>query len=198
MTNLNDSGAGQFPGVYGTGGARTILFTVNGIITLTTPITAVPDNVTVACHSAPGQGVLLRGNIKLWDTENIIMRYCRLRANPPTTAPTQGFSLVSPYAGVNNAIFDHLSVGWISDDAFGVTINSPGTQVANVTVQWSIFSESVTDPGGVTAGSGGQALASPFNATGAMKVSWLYNLYANVGKRVPTYSGRYRIKSSTR
>lgn len=185
VTTLADSGAGSLRTCLGQTGVRTILFTVNGSITLSSQITSIKDNVTVACQSAPGQGVLIKGSLKLWDTENVIMRHCRLRSPPPVDSTwAVGMSMVSPYVGVNNIILDHMSLGWYYDDMLGFTINS-ASQPLNATVQWSIFSESAVTPAGEAAGSRGAAGAGVYNDTGEMNVSWLYNLYSNVGKRTP-------------
>ena len=185
VTNLNDSGAGSLRYCLGQSGPRTIVFTVSGIITLSSPVTVIPDNVTIACQSAPGQGVLIKGSLKFWNTDNVIMRFCRLRPAPPTTGYTVGISVTGPYAATQYSIFDHLSLGWISDDMFGLTSGSDPAQAVNITVQWSIFSETVKDPAGYSPGAQGATGGGVYNATGVLNVSWLYNLYSNVNKRVP-------------
>ena len=159
VTNLNDSGAGSLRACLGQAGARTVLFSVSGIITLTSAITVIADNVTIACHSAPGQGVLIKGSLKFWDTQNVIMRFCRLRPPPPTDATfAVGISVTGPYNALSYLIFDHISLGWVYDDAFGVTLfDTPASQPMHATIQWSIISESVASPAGVGAGSQGAA-----------------------------------------
>lgn len=183
VINLNSSGAGSFKACMEQSGARTIIFDTGGIIDFSaSPITNIPANLTVACQTAPGDGVLLKGSIYFYDTANVIMRYCRIR---PGDQAVQAHSLL-PDDGIgvtvpDSKIFDHMSLGTSSDDITG-GYNHSLTHDRNVTWQWSIFSESTrlgTEP------------AMGVNTGGHThhRVSFLHNLFADYSKRAPLISG---------
>jgi pectate lyase len=196
VTNLNDSGPGSLRDCLGQRGARTVVFTVSGIINLTTGcglgntgcINSIPDNVTLACQTSPG-GVLIKGRIFFGQagTHNVIMRHCRFRDGDPPAGTHNNLFNVGNFTSTSYAIVDHCSFGWSSDDMAGLD-QLTGTQ-ANFTVQWSLFSESITDTAGSGGRGGGSNGALILQLKSNARASIHHNLFANVRKRTPHPQG---------
>ena len=146
------------------------------------------SNVTIACQTAPGDGVLIKAELKFRSTQNIIMRYCRIRPGdvPDTSSATTNAvlghdstagSVTTPYY----AIFDHVSMGTTNDDTFG--FYAPGPEHAYFTIQHSIMSEGTVH----NAVSAGATFGVGFSGGQFGHASWLHNL---IHRLLQTVSGR--------
>lgn len=135
VTTLNDSG----PGSLRTGvsvGNRTILFKVSGTIELLTDLKINKPYITIAGQTAPGDGIALKRRLtSVQNTHDVIVRYLRFR---PGDADCPNFQDDSFHV-VNgtNVIVDHVSTSWSIDELCSVTWST------NVTVQWSMITESL-------------------------------------------------------
>lgn len=135
VTNCDDKGQGSLRWALSLAETRTILFKVSGYIDLDTPITIENPNVTVAGQSAPGDGICLRGNGIIVATNNVIIRYIRIRPGDKVSAESDAISAV----GVKDIIIDHCSFSWATDELCALY----GCQ--NVTLQNCILSESLNN-----------------------------------------------------
>lgn len=79
VTNLNDSGAGSFREGCEASGARYVVVTVGGTVTLTTPIQITNPNLTVCGQTAPGGGFTVKGAPVIINASNVIFRGVRVR-----------------------------------------------------------------------------------------------------------------------
>src|SRR5687767_7950836 len=132
VTNLNDSGPGSLRDAL-SGGDRTVVFRVSGTINLESQLRLNKPNVTVAGQTAPGDGICLRGReLFIADTDNVIVRYLRLRPGDEQKAEHDALSI----RNCRNVIIDHCSLSWSTDSLNDVTHTS-----GNVTVQWCILAE---------------------------------------------------------
>lgn len=138
VTNLNASGAGSFKEAIETSGARIIVFTVGGTITLTEDLYCEDDNVTIAGQTAPGDGILIKGGGLIFNCNNVICRYLRFRggASEDTLGVTAWTSETK-----QNIIIDHCSTSWAPDENMNIRGSGTGV-VRNVTIQNCINSES--------------------------------------------------------
>lgn len=137
VTNLNDSGAGSLrEAVTNDIGPRTIVFDVAGTIVLASRLVMASSFVTIAGHTAPGKGVLIRnapfGFSGAYDS---VMRHIRIRV---------GFNQGDTYdgtgmAGSEHSIFDHISVGWSEDEGFS------SRTAKNITLQRALISETLNN-----------------------------------------------------
>ncbi|MGJ8593025.1 MAG: T9SS type A sorting domain-containing protein [Aquaticitalea sp.] len=143
VTNLNDSGPGSLrQALQYTTGPRTIIFEVGGIINLTSALSVLNGNVTVAGQTAPGGGILIKGSMLTIEASDVIIRHIRFRPglNVPATEP-DGLNITAwSNRLVENIIIDHCSISWSLDE--NLDIRSLGNGIArNISVQYCIISE---------------------------------------------------------
>lgn len=125
VTNLNDSGAGSFRDAVSQPN-RYVVFRVGGIIAITSRIVFSP-NLTIAAHTAPGDGITVYGNgVSFSNANNIVVRYLRIRMG---IGGDSGKDCVTIASG-DNMMFDHLSTSWGRDETFSIS----GTG-SNITLQ---------------------------------------------------------------
>lgn len=131
VTNLNDSGAGSFRDAVSKPN-RIVVFDVSGTIELKGNILC-SDNVTVAGQTAPGGSGITLKNYKMgMSGDNIICRYISSRPGPYAAA-SSGNDAWGGAKGANS-IIDHCSMGWTSDEQWGLYSNN-----TNYTVQYSVL-----------------------------------------------------------
>ncbi len=133
VTNLNDSGPGSLRAACETKGPRIIVFRVAGIIDLKTPIRISEPFLTIAGHSAPGDGVCLRGQGISINADNVIVRFLRSRPGDVAGGAPDGLSVGGT---AKHVILDHCSVSWGSDE----NLSASGA-ISDITVQWCLIAE---------------------------------------------------------
>ena len=134
VTNLNASGPGSIVDAVSAGN-RTIVFRVSGTITLGSTILTPKANTTIAGQTAPGDGICLKGRLKL-NASNIIVRHIRVRVDAGG-ANSSGDAV--DISGGSDIIVDHVTASYSRDEGISCT-----EVPANVTVQWCIISEALT------------------------------------------------------
>lgn len=128
VTNLNDSGSGSFRSCVDASGPRTCVFRVGGTIDLQTPIDVRNPDITIAGQTAPGGGILLKGNripgqydgdgsaVMIVRTTNAIVQFLRIRQGEAPYGDEEGRGLyIGRNDDCNKIIIDHNSVSWASD-----------------------------------------------------------------------------------
>ena len=131
VTNLNDSGEGSFRDAVSKSG-RIVVFDVSGTIELKGNILC-SGNVTVAGQTAPGGSGITLKNYKIgMSGDNIICRYISSRPGP--YASTDSGNDAWGGAKGSNSIIDHCSMGWTTDEQWGLYSNN-----TNYTVQYSVI-----------------------------------------------------------
>lgn len=78
VSNLNDAGPGSFREAAQLKKRRIIVFSVSGTIHLESPL-QIEGNVTIAGHSAPGEGICIADQPVRLKGDQIILRYMRFR-----------------------------------------------------------------------------------------------------------------------
>lgn len=178
VTNLNDAGPGSLRAAVDTPGARVILFQVGGRIELKSPIRVRRPQVTIAGQTAPGDGICLAHYPLSIETSDVIVRYLRVRLGDESGYEGDAVSIGSPS---RNVILDHVSASWSIDEALSASGN-----IANVTVQWSLISESLTNS---IHAKGTHGYGSLLRAVGG--VSYHHNLWAHHNGRNPRLGDNY-------
>ena len=142
VTNLSDNGPGSLRfGIETMSGPRTIVFDVSGNIELESRLTVSQPYLTIGGQTAPGDGITIANHtFQVVDTHDIIIRYLRVRAGDQDIANNaaethDSFSIKHSH----DVIVDHVSMSWGIDETLSTVWSE------NVTVQWSIVSESLSD-----------------------------------------------------
>lgn len=139
VTNLNDEGDGSFRAAYSeASGPRYIIFQVGGYIPIYSDLVASNGNLYVAGQTAPGDGITLKGQCTFpqYDglyisSSHIAVRYLRVRGHSGSEN-AWGIAL----HGASDAIVDHCSVSWATDDQIMFA-----TTKGRCTVQYTLGAE---------------------------------------------------------
>jgi pectate lyase len=146
VTSLADSGTGTLRAACLASGARTVVFRIGGIVTLTSNITITNPNITIAGQTAPGDGICVRGAEVGINTSNVIIRYMRFRRGDAATAG----DCLGGYP-ISDIMVDHVSASWGLDESLSLYryIDGAGvkTPTQNITIQWCIISETLNKNG---------------------------------------------------
>lgn len=174
VTSLNDSGSGSLREAVEAEGARIVVFAVDGIIELKSPLCINNDNITIAGQSAPGDGICLKDYPLSINASNVIVRYIRVRVGDRHKQDSDGIG--GGRYGQKNVILDHLSVSWSIDECLSIY------KTENLTVQWCLVAHSLNQSKH-TKGSHGFG-----GIWGGYKASFHHNMLANHASRNPRYS----------
>ncbi len=134
VTNLNSSGPGSFYEGITTvpANGRTVVFAVSGQIRLASGVGAriTANKLTIAGQTAPGDGILLKDGTLRISGDDIVIRHLRFRHGKNGS----GGDCIDLDSGCQNAILDHLSMSFSTDE----NISSFGSPPENLTMQWSL------------------------------------------------------------
>lgn len=148
VTNLDESGPGSLRACVEASGPRTCIFRVGGTIQLDkTSLVITNPFITIAGETAPGGGIAIRNgseqirpSIEI-KTNDVIIRFLRLRPGPHTVKACCAGALGMYTTGARDIMLDHISTSWGSDE----TIDSEGA--SNFTFQWGIVGEPLLNGG---------------------------------------------------
>ena len=178
VTSLADDGPGTLRAAIAHKGPRMILFRIGGLIDLAKPLVVREPFVTIAGESAPGGGICLRGYGLVIQTTDVIVRHLRVRPGDLRGEQTDAVSVAS---GARRVMLDHVSASWSVDETL-----SPSGDIADVTVQWSIISESLRKS---VHAKGSHGYGTLLRATGGVTLH--HNLWAHHNGRNPRFGDNY-------
>ncbi len=159
-------------------GNRTVVFRVSGTIPLKADLNISASNITIAGQTAPGEGICTRDYAFGVSGHNIIVRYLRGRLGDASHKEEDSLDV---FNGASLVVFDHCSATWSIDECF-----STSGQETDVTIQWCLIAEGLTD---TFHSKGPHGYGSLARANG--NVSWLYNLWADNLERNPRLGDNY-------
>ena len=133
VTNLNDNGPGSLRAAVEASGPRTVVFRISGTIILNRDLVIRNPYITIAGQTAPGDGICLRRYPLVIGTDQVIIRYLRVRLGNESGEDADAVS--SRFN--KNLIIDHVSASWSVDETMSIYHND------SITVQWCIISESM-------------------------------------------------------
>jgi len=190
VTSLEDAGPGTLRAAIEAEGARTVVFEVSGTITLKTPLKIENPLITIAGQTAPGDGITLRAQPLIIAADDVIVRYIRSRLGGGQGVQADAMTVVKG----RNVIIDHVSASWSTDEALSLSsrFNPPENGFYDVTVQWSIVSESLDHS---THEKGRHGYGTLIRASHGAKISFHHNLWAHHQARMPR-PGNYKDVSA--
>jgi pectate lyase len=184
VDNLNDDGPGSLRAAVKDPDPRIVIFRVSGTIELQSDLVINHPFITIAGHTAPGDGICLKNfPLKIQHTHDAIVRGIRVRPGIELLevgTSTDGIAI--EYS--QNVIVDHCSASWSTDE-----ILNTNNKNADITVQWCIFSESLNNSI--------QQREHGYAATlGGQRTSIHHNLFAHNKGRNPSIGGGDRGRRS--
>jgi pectate lyase len=180
VTNLEDSGPGSLRAAVETKGPRTILFRVSGTIKLAKPLVIREGRVTIAGQSAPGDGITLRDQRLEVAADDVVVRYIRARLGDESKTESDAVWINKG----RRIILDHVSASWSVDETLSASARyvDPNEGFYDLTVQWSIISESLTHS---LHAKGDHGYGSLIRGGRGARISFHHNLWANHSARMP-------------
>lgn len=143
VSNLDDSGPGSLRSAIDASGPRTVIFDLGGTIRLQKPLTIANGRITIAGQTAPGGGITIRDHGLRIRADDVVIRFFRSRLGDRSGADDDAISIISGH----RIILDHVSASWGTDETLSPSPNwRRGEDLGDVTVQWSIISESLCAP----------------------------------------------------
>jgi pectate lyase len=200
VTNLNNSGPGSFKEAVTSSGPRIVVFAVGGTIDLGTNSLRIENPyLTVNGLSAPGGGITIKGAPVEIKTHNVIFRYIRFRVGDEgygQELPDDTDSLSIRYSDIDeldrvphDIIIDHCSLSWAIDGNLDIWnsrfADNPEDKIRNVTIQWNIISEALSNAGH----SKGEHSKGFLLGKGVENISVHHNLFAHNRNRNPAVQG---------
>lgn len=190
VTNLNDSGEGSFRAAVEASGPRIIVFKVSGTISTKSGIRLRNGDVTIAGETAPGDGICITSNAFSTEGNNVIIRHITFRTGDQLNAwglyNGGEFGVDALTVSGKNVIIDHCTASWGTDETLSVVIKgdglTPETTSDNISVQWSMVSESLVFSSNVGRRLG---LGSLVCGSSGSKYSFHHNIYACHASRLP-------------
>lgn len=180
VDTLADDGPGSLRAALRAEGPRIILFDVAGTIELERSIVLTAGQVTIAGQSAPGDGVTLKNYGLVIKADEVIVRYIRSRPGSGSGEETDAISVGSG----RNIIIDHCSASWATDET--LTVSPHGSKrlraIDNVTVQWSMITESLNDS---VHSKGQHGYGSLVRGSAGAGYSFHHNIWAHHKARMP-------------
>ncbi|RYG16113.1 MAG: pectate lyase, partial [Caulobacteraceae bacterium] len=180
VNNLNDAGPGSLRAAVEADGPRTIVFDIGGTIRLASPLRLRRGRVTLAGQTAPGGGVTLRDQPLIIAADDVVVRYVRSRLGDESGLEADAISIERG----RRIILDHVSASWSVDETLSVgsRYDPPERGIYDVTVQWSVISESLNASGHAK---GEHGYGSLVRGGHGSLMSFHHNLWATHRARMP-------------
>lgn len=179
VTTLADSGPGSLRAAVESSGPRIVRFKVAGTIRLSSDLVVREARITLDGRSAPQGGIALADHGLVIKADDVIVRHIRSRLGNRGGGQGDAISLSSG----RRIILDHVSASWSVDETLSVSANyekEPG--LFDVTVQWSIISESLRNG---RHDKGAHGYGSLVRGGRGSRFSFHHNLWAHHVQRMP-------------
>lgn len=179
VTNLDDDGPGSLRAAVVTKGPRIILFNVAGTIRLKSDLVIREPRITISGENAPAGGIAIADHGLVIKADDVIIRYFRSRLGDVSKTEGDAISV----SGGRRIIIDHVSASWSVDETLSASARyTDNDGIYELTVQWSIISESLRKGGHVK---GEHGYGSLVRGGRGSRFSFHHNLWAHHVQRMP-------------
>ena len=179
VTTLDDDGPGSLRHAVEQDFPRIIAFDVAGTIRLRKDLVIRNPRITISGLGAPAGGIALADHSLIVNADDVVIRYIRSRLGSQSGEEGDAISIT----GGRRIILDHVSASWSVDETLSVSARydrTPG--IYDVTVQWSIISESLRRAGH---SKGDHGYGSLIRGGRGSRFSFHHNLWAHHVQRMP-------------
>jgi hypothetical protein len=161
-------------------GPRIVVFDVGGTIRLKKPLAIRNGRITIAGQTAPGGGITLANYTLGIGADDVVMRFIRARMGDVSGAVGDAIWITDGH----RIILDHVSASWGTDEVLSAssTYMRPRSDLHDVTVQWSIISESLCNS---VNPDGRHCYGSLLTGGMGARMSLHHNLWAHHAGRLP-------------
>lgn len=179
VTNLEDEGPGSLRAAVTTKGPRIIIFDVAGTIRLKSDLVIREPRITITGEGAPAGGIAIADHGMVIKADDVIIRYFRSRLGDLSKVESDAISVSSG----RRIILDHVSASWSVDETLSASARYTDNEgIYDLTVQWSIISESLRKGGHVK---GEHGYGSLVRGGRGSRFSFHHNLWAHHVQRMP-------------
>ena len=179
VTTLADSGPGSLRAAIDAMGPRIVKFAVAGTIRLESDLVIRNSRITITGQNAPAGGIAIADRSLIIKADDVIIRYVRSRLGNRSGGEGDAISIASG----SRIILDHVSASWSVDETLSVSARyGPSEGIYDVTVQWSIISESLRKGGHAK---GEHGYGSLIRGGRGARFSFHHNLWAHHVQRMP-------------
>ena len=186
ITNLNDDGAGSLRQAVNAKGPRIVVFAISGTIHLQSPL-SIRQDITIAGHTAPGDGICIADQPVSLGGNNIIIRYLRFRLGDKyqNKGKVDGSGHDDALGGMRRSqvVIDHCSISWSTDECFSIYAGD------STTLQWNIISEPLNYSYHFETGDTDFERHGFGAIWGGRHLSAHHNLFAHCNNRTPRFDG---------
>ena len=179
VTNLNDNGPGSLRAAIVSKGPRIIKFDVAGTIRLKSELVIREPRITITGEDAPAGGIAIADHGLVIKADDVIIRYFRSRLGDVSKTDGDAISVSSG----RRIILDHVSASWSVDETLSASARYTDSEgIYDLTVQWSIISESLRKGGHAK---GEHGYGSLVRGGRGSRFSFHHNLWAHHVQRMP-------------
>ncbi len=151
VSNLSASGAGSLRECAEGTGPRTCVFTVSGVIDLTSNIEISDPYLTIAGQTAPAPGVSIHGAGIRIETDDVLISHLRIRVGDRPSGPPvhnrDSMSIGNRDDPPERIVIDHCSMALSSDEVFTVWYDAGDVTVVDSIMGWPLHDSIHVDEG---------------------------------------------------
>ena len=190
VTSLADDGPGTLRAAIDATGPRIVRFRVAGTIRLLSDLTIREGRITIDGRGGPGprqgKGIAIADHGLVVRADDVVIRYVRSRLGNRGGGPNTGGGDAISVASGRRIILDHVSASWSVDETLSASARyeeAKGTGgIYDLTVQWSIVSESLRRAGHAK---GEHGYGSLIRGGRGARFSFHHNVWAHHVQRMP-------------
>jgi hypothetical protein len=179
VTTLADAGPGSLREAIEMRGPRTVRFKVAGTIHLASDLVIRHPRITIDGRGGPGRGIAIADHGLVVRADDVVIRYFRSRLGDRGGGQGDAISISSG----RRIILDHVSASWSIDETLSASAHyTDESGIYDLTVQWSIISESLRRAGHPK---GEHGYGSLIRGGRGARMSFHHNVWASHVQRMP-------------